>query len=389
MNSEQLRLFISGAFGSEAEARQIMKLLRPSLARALARVREIVEELPDESLTRQRVWRQLLPEIERIMAPYNDQFIQALSNELPKDGLRAAEETVGQLKSVGVPVLAGDLAPSFVMADSTKFLLKTKVNERRLIDFFLTEDGKPSPFVKANRRMIDQIVTGGIINGEETKVIAAKLIPQLTKKMSSQAVAIARTAIQDYNRQVKEAVWADNKDSFEAAGLKYEWVAALDSRTCPTCAPLDGDVRDKETDFPKTPVHVNCRCQVILIDPDDRGRIRYGQQAYDQQPTGDGVYKTKKRVKGEDLFRKNVEVATVDGKSPRYADFLANSNRTTQAMFFGGGNPGAVRAERFRSKIAKGESPRDALKNLTNLVNPEEKANTEKGVERRFKPVTD
>ena len=109
MNSEQLRLFISGAFGSEAEARQIMKLLRPSLARALARVREIVDELPDESLTRQRVWRQLLPEIERVMAPYNDEFIQALSNELPKDGLRAAEETVGQLKSVGVPVLAGGL----------------------------------------------------------------------------------------------------------------------------------------------------------------------------------------------------------------------------------------------------------------------------------------
>jgi hypothetical protein len=58
-------------------------------------------------------------------------------------------------------------------------------------------------------------------------------------------------------------------------------------------------------------------------------------------------------------------------------------------MFFGGGNPGAVRAERFRAKIAKGESPRDALKNLTNLVNPEKKANTEQGVERRFKPVTD
>ena len=156
----------------------------------------------------------------------------------------------------------------------------------------------------------------------------------------------------------------------------------MDSRTCPTCAPLDGDVRDKRTDFPKTPIHVNCRCQVVLIDPDDPGKIRYGQQAYDQQPTGEGVYKTKKKVKGEELFRKNVEVKTVEGKSPRYADFLANSNRTTQAMFFGGGNAGAVRAERFRRMIGNGRSPQDALKDLTNRV-PKTKA------DRRFKPVTD
>ena len=46
----------------------------------------------------------------------------------------------------------------------------------------------------------------------------------------------------------------------------------------------------------------------MLIDPDDEGEVRYGQQAYDQQPTGEGVYKTKKKVKGEELFRKNVEV---------------------------------------------------------------------------------
>ena len=128
---------------------------------------------------------------------------------------------------------------------------------------------------------------------------------------------------------------------------------------------------------------------MVLIDPNDRGRIRYGQQAYDQKPTGDGVYKTKKRVKGESLFRKNVEVATVEGKSPRYADFLANSNRTTQAMFFGGGNAGVVRAEKFKAAIKSGKSPQQALIDLTNKVDKKAKVNTERGVERRFTPVTD
>ena len=380
MNSEQLRLFINGAFGNEADARKVRAALAPYLRQTFDEIRRLIDLLPDESLVRQREWRALLATIEEKLLPYNDAFAIELSRQLPVSGAAAAEETTLMLKSV-VPRTAGLVPPELIMADSTKFLLQTKVGNQRVLGMFAPVEGK-SPFTTSIRRSIDRIVTGGIIRGEETKVIAAKMIPQLNKQMASQAMALARTAIQDYNRQVKEAVWNANEDSFARLGLKYEWVAALDSRTCQTCAPLDGDVKDKKTDFPATPVHVNCRCQVVLVDPEDPGKIRYGQQAYDQQPTGKGVYKTKKKVKGEELFRKNVEVKTVDGKSPRYADFLANSNRTTQAMFFGGGNPGAVRAERFRRMIKNGRSPQDALKDLTNRV-PKTR------VDRRFKPVTD
>jgi len=383
VNSEQLRLFINGAFGNEADARRVRRKLEPYLRRVLDEIREIVEQLGDASLTRQRDWRALLELVEEALLPYNDAFGIELGQQLPVSGLGAAEETTLQLKSV-LPKTAGGLVPpEAVMADSTKFLLNTQISDRRVLALFAPSvAGGPTPFTAANRRMIDTIVTGGIIKGASTKEIAKAIREELPKRMRSQSLAIARTAIQDYNRQVKEAVWDANEESFVAAGLKYEWVAALDSRTCPTCAPLDGEVRDKKTGFPKTPVHVNCRCQVVLIDPDDEGEVRYGQQAYDQQPTGEGVYKTKKKVKGEELFRKNVEVKTVEGKSPRYADFLANSNRTTQAMFFGGGNAGAVRAERFRRMIKNGRSPQDALKDLTNRV-PKTK------VDRRFKPVTD
>ena len=387
MNSEQLRLFLSGAFGSEAEARTIMKMLTPYLAASLREIRSLIEQLPDDSLRRQQEWRALLPQIEQIMGPYNDAFLITLEQELPIDGLKAAEQTTLQLQSV-VPRTAGLVPPDVVMADSTKYLLNTKVNDRRVVDFFLRKDGT-SPFMKSNRRMIDSIVTGGIIKGESTENIAKAIASELPQRTLSQGRAIARTAIQDYNRQVKEAVWDANRDAFARLGLKYEWVAALDSRTCQTCAPLDGSVKDSKGDFPSTPVHVNCRCTVVLVDPDDPGRVRYGQQAYDQKPTGQGTYKTKKKVKGEDLYRKNVEVKTVDGQSPRYADFLANSNRTTQAMFFGGGNPGADRAQRFRNAIKNGKSPQQALIDLTNRVDRSARANTERGVARRFKPIKD
>jgi SPP1 gp7 family putative phage head morphogenesis protein len=284
------------------------------------------------------------------------------------------------LKSV-LPTTAGLVPPEVVMSDLTKYLLNTKVNDKRVIDLFIPKDGGPSPFTKSNRKMIDLLVTGGIIKGESTANIAKAVATELPQRMQAQALALSRTAIQDYNRQVKEEVWNANKDAFARLGLKYEWVSALDSRTCPTCAPLDGSVKDNKTDFPKTPVHVNCRCQVVLIDPEDEGRVRYGQEAKVTKPSGQGAYKTTKRVKGEELYRKNRVVQTVDGQSPRYADFLATADRKTQQMFFGGGNAGSVRADQFRRSL-KTKSPQQALIDLTN------KAGKGK-VSRRFKPVTD
>ena len=389
MNSEQLRLFINGAFGSEADARKVRKLLTPYLQRSLDEIRQLVELLPDESLARQREWRALLEQVERILEPYNDAFAVELSRQLPLSGAAAAEETTLMLKSV-VPQTAGLVPPAAIMADSTKFLLNTKVNERRVLGFFIPEEpGKPSPFTKSVRRRIDQIVTGGIIRGESTAKIAKQLAAPLKNQLEGQEMAFARTAIQDYNRQVKEEVWNANRDAFARLGLKYEWVSALDSRTCPTCAPLDGDVRGAKGDFPKTPVHVNCRCQVVLVDPEDPGRIRYGQEAMVEKPSGAGAYKTQKAVKGEELYRRNREVKTVDGKSPRYADFLATADRKTQQMFFGGGNAGSIRADDFRKAIKRGDDPQRALINLTNRVDKTAKRTTRRGAARRFVPSKD
>ena len=259
-----------------------------------------------------------------------------------------------------------------------------------LVLFIPEEAGKPSPFTKSVRKRIDQIVTGGIIRGDSTVTdIARDLAAPLKNQLEGQEMALARTAIQDYNRQVKEEVWNANRDAFARLGLKYEWVSALDSRTCPTCAPLDGEVRDNKGDFPKTPVHVNCRCQVVLVDPEDPGKIRYGQEAMVTRPSGEGAYKTQKKVKGEKLYRRNREVETVNGKSPRYADFLASADRKTQQMFFGGGQAGSNRAQDFVNAIKRGKSPQRALIEMTNRVDKTAKRTTRKGVARRFKPAND
>ena len=383
MNSEQLRLFISGAFGNEADAKKIKRLLEPYLQRSLEEIRLRIEQLPDASLTRQREWRAILDRVDEVLEPYNNAFAIELGQQLPLSGAGAAEETKQMLQSV-LPRTAGFVDPVAVMADSTKFLLNTKVNGRRVLGLFIPDQTGPSPFTKSIIKRIDQAVTGGIIRGEATAEIAKNLVAPLKNVLEANELAIARTAIQDFNRQVKEEIWDANREALR--GLKYEWVAALDSRTCETCAPLDGAEKDSNNDFPITPVHVNCRCQVVLIDPDDEGKIRYGQEAVVTRPTGEGAYKTKKKVKGENLYRRKREVKTVDGKSPRYADFLASSNEKTQEMFFGGGQAGKARAEKFR-KALKTKTPQKALIDLTSRVDKTAKVNTVKGAARKLKPV--
>ena len=98
MNSEQLRLFINGAFGNEADARRVRRKLEPYLRRVLDEIREIVEQLGDSSLTRQRDWRALLELVEEALLPYNDAF--GIARAAVACERLAAEETTLQLKSV-------------------------------------------------------------------------------------------------------------------------------------------------------------------------------------------------------------------------------------------------------------------------------------------------
>jgi SPP1 gp7 family putative phage head morphogenesis protein len=382
MNADQLRLFINGAFASESQAKAVSARLTPHQAQLLARVRSVVEKLPEGSLTRMKDWRSLFKQLDVLMGPYANAFLLELDRQLPEAGTRAAEETLEQLKSVGVGIPDSVTPAMFVTSDNVARLFKTKVQNQSLAELFTK-----GTFEKSNLRTINRVVTGGIIEGLTTPQITKRLNETLPKHLQSQSQAIARTAIQDYNRQVKESVWADNRSALD--GLKYEWVAALDSRTCPTCAPLDGDIKDKESDFPSTPVHTNCRCVVVVVDPDDEANMRVGQQvlAPGESMPAEGGYKTKKKVKGQKLRRFNEAVEPNKGKSVTYGDFLAGSNLKTQQMFFGGGQAGANRASDFRGYLKSGMDPKDALLKMTNRAKPDKPRRTRSGVERRFVPA--
>jgi len=168
-------------------------------------------------------------------------------------------------------------------------------------------------------------------------------------------MAMSRTVTQDVAHQVKEQVWDANADALE--GFVYQWSSALDSRTCATCAPLDNQTWKTRLEAPTAPIHVNCRCQLLLIDPEDefwQDDKRTGQQI-SKTPYKTG-YKTKVKVKGEQFYRKAVEFTGTD-----YSDYLASSNLTTQTEFFGSKR----RALYFRNQLDKmNKDPQQILQSM-------------------------
>jgi len=388
VNEEQLRLFLQQAFALSAREVEILKSSDPALLQAMKNIRAIAEQnLPDDGILREQTWRQLRPLIAQELGPLNDAFARSVYEGLSDEVGAMAMEAVAMVGAVTSAPVTG-----LQLADSVEAILRTQVGNRRLAGLFERSDlSGLSPFIRSNLDAINRRVVEGIIKGTPTREIAESIAmiderlgreyistrgSTAGREIRSNMQAIARTAVQDANRQVHEDVYKANAD--QLSDLQWEWVAVLDSRTCPTCAPLDGKRWDKRRDAPRWPVHVNCRCQVVAVDPDEEADVRSGQVVSPEPMTGDRAYKTKTKVKGESLHRKAVDVKPgKDGKPPTYADFLAQSNQKTQQMFFGGGNAGSVRAESFRRAVKGGVSPEKALRDLIN---------TSQGVG-RFKPA--
>ena len=128
---------------------------------------------------------------------------------------------------------------------------------------------------------------------------------------------------------MKESIYKANADALE--GLVWEWEAALDSRTCPTCMPLDQHrwkQGEKRLDWP---VHPNCRCQCVLVDPEDtefadQARtavvIREKQKGPYKQTKSGKAYKTPVKVNELGVLPEDHHRHRRHGQ-PRYADVLA------------------------------------------------------------------
>ena len=250
------------------------------LGRVMSDVKKMVELLPEESLLRDKAWKELQPIVKTQMAPY----AQGLRQAVEQQEVAAAPDMVAYAKReaeyAGAKITEGLGAPtpSNVVAQ----VARAKVGKARFRELFMPKDGPITPWTEQMFRVVDRNVRSGIIQGMTTQQIADLVVNETISKgvkgvslrgqtsvrtIRAQAMAMTRTVTQDVNHQIKEELWEANADALE--DFVYQWSSALDSRTCQTCAPLDGQTWKKKADAPPVPLHVNCRCSLLLIDPED------------------------------------------------------------------------------------------------------------------------
>ena len=343
------------------------------LGRVMFNVRRLVETLPEEGLLRDRAWKDIQPIVKIEMAPY----AQALRQAVEQQEVAAAPEMVAyaarEAEYAGAKITQGLDAP--LPSSVVSQVARARVGKARFRELFTPKQGPITPWTEQMFRVVDRNVRSGIIQGQTTQQIADLVVHETISKgvpgvslrgqtsvrtIRAQAMAMTRTVSQDVAHQIKEELWDANADALE--DFVYQWSSALDSRTCQTCAPLDGQKWDTKAEVPvSVPAHVNCRCQLLLIDPEDEfwdeGK-KTGQQI-SEKPYATG-YKTKVKVKGDKYFRKAQEFSGND-----YGDYLASSNLLTQTEFFGGGPIGQRRARYFRSQLDKvNKDPQDILASM-------------------------
>ena len=102
MNARQLEIFIRQSFQAERWARQIIDEAQPAFIQAMAEVRRIVGQLPDEGLLRETAWRrQYLPLVRDAIQPFNDALAKAVVDKMVEVGPEIEAEALASLRAAG------------------------------------------------------------------------------------------------------------------------------------------------------------------------------------------------------------------------------------------------------------------------------------------------
>jgi len=137
------------------------------------------------------------------------------------------------------------------------------------------EDKRAEFELRIKNALIQSQIQGDGIYGVQ-KRIAGELGIDISRRTKADRMAnkrafyrtamIARTEILRASNLGALAVYQENDDVLQG----WEFIATKDERTCPICAPLDGERFAFDSTQQKPPLHPQCRCSVLpwLIDQD-------------------------------------------------------------------------------------------------------------------------
>ena len=250
---------------------RLSRAIRAHLLTAFTSIRaSLLRGLPDDSLSRTLQYQLLRPSLEEALVPLNDALAQLLGEELWLFQFTAQDLAAQWLGEPGPP-----------LADTPDALMRRlRFLRQQLAAYF--QRRSPSQFMREILRLVDRTVQRGILDGTPTAQIVEAILPEavrggrrslvirrgtLVNAVRSRVDAIIAASVWDTFTGAATQVW---QDAITAQGqreaLAWEWSAILDPRTCPVCAPLDGQRRAKPDAFGVTPpVHPFCRCALLPV----------------------------------------------------------------------------------------------------------------------------
>lgn len=166
---------------------------------------------------------------------------------------------VEQLLKGAIPVKFDMVTPSREMLSS---IVTSKPFEGKLLKEWVED------LSENTRRKLRDAIRMGMAEGESIDSMARRIRGTKAQKYKDgimeisrrESQAMVRTAVNHTATRAREMIYQDNDELIS----KVQWVATLDSRTCPFCQPLDGKT------FPvdkgeRPPLHINCRCCTVPV----------------------------------------------------------------------------------------------------------------------------
>lgn len=115
-------------------------------------------------------------------------------------------------------------------------------------------------FEETVRRSIAEGLTFREIVLETRGTTLQRIEGGVLKTFSDDFGALTRSAITHVSAHAREALFRENDDLIKGV----QWVATLDTITCPSCGALDGRIFPINKG-PRPPRHINCRCTVVPV----------------------------------------------------------------------------------------------------------------------------
>ncbi|KAF5062187.1 Phage Mu protein F like protein [anaerobic digester metagenome] len=177
-----------------------------------------------------------------------------------------------------------------------------------------------------------------LFNMRETitqSLIQGKSLPETSKALAAkmgQSYKVAERLVRTETNHIHNRA---DLDAYVAAGIEeYEFMAALDARTCEECGALDGQhfkIKDAMpgTNFP--PMHPNDRCTTVEYDPEDAadwaqsGEKMPADMSYEQWLEKQNLSEQQTSSGGTPITDKAVERVprvVLEGYTPDQADYI-------------------------------------------------------------------